>query len=211
MPVEPRYRQIVEAVKGAILKGEYAPGSRLPTEQQFADGWGASRDTVRQAIAQLRAEGYVETHRPGGTFVRPRRTVRRRWAPDMPRGGPYRDFQGIRLENTEMRILSVEVVAADAQLAAWLEVPKGAEVTVRRRHWIIDDDVLQLFDSYFPRDLVRGTPLDGPTMVERGSYAALEAAGERPASFTEEISARPATPEEAATLHIGPGISVLEI
>lgn len=210
-PVEPRYRQIAEAVKTAILEGTQPPGSKLPTEQQLADSWGASRDTVRQAIAQLRAEGWVETQRPGGTFVRPRRTVRRRWAPDMPRGGPYRDFQGARLENTEMRILAVEVVAADADLAAWLEVPEGAEVTLRRRQWEVDGDVLQLFDSYFPRDLVRGTALDGPTMVEQGSYWGLESIGHRPARFTEEIAARPPSAEEAAALRTGVGTALLEV
>jgi GntR family transcriptional regulator len=209
--VEPRYRQIAEAMKKAILEGTYTPGSKLPTEQQLADAWGASRDTVRQAIARLRAEGWVETQRPGGTFVRPRRTVRRRWAPDFPRGGPYRDFQGARLENTEMRIVAVEVVAADAELAAWLEIPEGAEVTMRRREWVVDGDVLQLFDSYFPQDVVRGTALDGPTIVEHGSYWGLEAIGHRPARFTEEVTARPASAEEAAALRIGPGKPLLEI
>jgi DNA-binding GntR family transcriptional regulator len=49
----------VEGVRGLILRGEYAPGSRLG-EVELADALGVSRTPVREALRQLAAEGLVE-------------------------------------------------------------------------------------------------------------------------------------------------------
>lgn len=52
-----------------IQSGELNPGARLPTEQQLADRFGVSRNVVREAIAQLRADGMVEARQGVGAFV----------------------------------------------------------------------------------------------------------------------------------------------
>ncbi|MGE0239610.1 MAG: FadR/GntR family transcriptional regulator [Parvibaculaceae bacterium] len=52
-----------------IEAGDLTPGSRLPTEQQMADRFGVSRNVVREAIAQLRADGVVEARQGVGAFV----------------------------------------------------------------------------------------------------------------------------------------------
>jgi GntR family transcriptional repressor for pyruvate dehydrogenase complex len=52
-----------------IEAGDASPGSRLPTEQQLADRFGVSRNVIREAIAQLRADGMVEARQGVGAFV----------------------------------------------------------------------------------------------------------------------------------------------
>jgi GntR family transcriptional regulator, transcriptional repressor for pyruvate dehydrogenase complex len=52
-----------------IAAGEINPGNRLPTEQQLAERFGVSRNVVREAIAQLRADGVVEARQGIGAFV----------------------------------------------------------------------------------------------------------------------------------------------
>lgn len=52
-----------------IEQGELQPGSRLPTEPQMAERFGVSRNVVREAIAQLRADGMVEARQGVGAFV----------------------------------------------------------------------------------------------------------------------------------------------
>jgi GntR family transcriptional regulator, transcriptional repressor for pyruvate dehydrogenase complex len=52
-----------------IESGDLNPGSRLPTEQQMAERFGVSRNVVREAIAQLRADGIVEARQGVGAFV----------------------------------------------------------------------------------------------------------------------------------------------
>lgn len=61
--------QIVRALQARIESGELAPGARLPTEQALGERFGVSRAVVREAIAQLRADGYVATRQGAGAFV----------------------------------------------------------------------------------------------------------------------------------------------
>ncbi|MEU7004479.1 GntR family transcriptional regulator [Nonomuraea sp. NPDC046570] len=64
-----RTGEVAEAVRRAILSGEYANGSRLPGESTLAERLGVARVTVRRAIALLEAEGIVETRRGLGRVV----------------------------------------------------------------------------------------------------------------------------------------------
>ncbi|MBO3761828.1 FadR/GntR family transcriptional regulator [Ciceribacter sp. L1K22] len=52
-----------------IAEGKLSPGAKLPTEHVLAKGFGVSRSVVREAIAQLRNEGLVETRQGVGAFV----------------------------------------------------------------------------------------------------------------------------------------------
>ena len=52
-----------------IHKGAIKPGDRLPTEHAMAQTFGVSRTVIREAIAQLRNEGLVETRQGVGAFV----------------------------------------------------------------------------------------------------------------------------------------------
>ena len=53
----------------AILCGEYAQGSKLPTEQALAGRFGVGRSTVREALSRLRSDGIIETRRGSGSHV----------------------------------------------------------------------------------------------------------------------------------------------
>lgn len=70
--MNPKYRQLYERLCAAIDNGEYAPGSRLPIENEMAQ-WGYSRNTVRQALALLEEEGTILKRRGSGSTVRPLR------------------------------------------------------------------------------------------------------------------------------------------
>jgi DNA-binding GntR family transcriptional regulator len=58
-----------DALRAAILRGEYLPGERL-VEAQLCDQLGASRFNVRAALQDLAAEGLVEIVRNKGAQVR---------------------------------------------------------------------------------------------------------------------------------------------
>ncbi|MCE9682946.1 FadR family transcriptional regulator [Halomonas sp. DQ26W] len=53
-----------------IIKGEYAEGQRLPSEEKLAWQHGVSRPIVREALARLREDGLIRSHRGAGSFVR---------------------------------------------------------------------------------------------------------------------------------------------
>ena len=54
---------------GWVREGRLAPGDQFPTEKQLADQFAVSRAVVREAIARLKADGYVETRQGAGAFV----------------------------------------------------------------------------------------------------------------------------------------------
>ena len=65
----PLYRQIYEAIRLAILSGDFASKMRLPSTRSLAQNLAVSRLTVVNAYAQLFAEGYLEGKTGSGTFV----------------------------------------------------------------------------------------------------------------------------------------------
>jgi GntR family transcriptional regulator / MocR family aminotransferase len=65
----PLYRQIYEAIRTAILSGEFAHGKRLAATRALARELGVSRITVLNAYEQLFAEGYLDGKGGAGTFV----------------------------------------------------------------------------------------------------------------------------------------------
>jgi DNA-binding FadR family transcriptional regulator len=67
--VEALPHRVAAVLSKDVESGHLFPGSRLPTEQQLADRFGVSRNVVREAIAQLRADGIIEARQGVGAFV----------------------------------------------------------------------------------------------------------------------------------------------
>lgn len=63
------YRQIADQLRSLIERGEYAVGSRLPTERELADQLKVSRPTVREALIALEVEGRVRIRVGSGIYV----------------------------------------------------------------------------------------------------------------------------------------------
>lgn len=61
--------RIAGALTAQIHSGALKPGDRLPTELALTRSFAVSRTVVREAIAQLRNEGLIETRQGAGAFV----------------------------------------------------------------------------------------------------------------------------------------------
>jgi GntR family transcriptional repressor for pyruvate dehydrogenase complex len=62
--------RLAEQIEERIVRGDLADGDKLPPEGTLAEEYGVSRPLVREALAKLRARGYLETITGRGTFVR---------------------------------------------------------------------------------------------------------------------------------------------
>ena len=62
--------QVFEQIKAEIANGEWAPGSRIPSENEFVKMLNVSRVTVRNALQRLIALELLEVRQGDGTFVR---------------------------------------------------------------------------------------------------------------------------------------------
>jgi DNA-binding FadR family transcriptional regulator len=69
--IGPAYEQVQAQLRRAVMSGELADGTRLPTEADLAVTFGVSRATVREALRGLAAEGLIVTTKgpTGGSFV----------------------------------------------------------------------------------------------------------------------------------------------
>jgi GntR family transcriptional repressor for pyruvate dehydrogenase complex len=61
--------QIVAVLERRIRSGKIAPGTRLPSERDVCAEFGVSRMVVREAIARLKSDGYIETRQGAGASV----------------------------------------------------------------------------------------------------------------------------------------------
>ncbi len=62
--------QLAELILAESARAGLGPGSRLPTERQLAADLGATRTSIRHALAMLEAEGHISREVGRGTFLR---------------------------------------------------------------------------------------------------------------------------------------------
>ncbi|MEV0057989.1 GntR family transcriptional regulator [Saccharopolyspora shandongensis] len=118
-----RADEIAIRITEAIQLGLLRDGERLPPESEFAAQFGVSPVTLREAIAELRDRGLVETRRGrwGGTFVK--RSLEPDEGPDMARLAA--------LTSAELRDIADEQTAI-AGLAARLAAERSSPSNVER-------------------------------------------------------------------------------
>ena len=65
----PKYQSISNDLRERIARDEFSTGERLPAQHALAEQYGVTVMTLRQAIAELEAEGLVRAAKGKGTFV----------------------------------------------------------------------------------------------------------------------------------------------
>ena len=65
----PLHRQIEQYMKDKILHGEWAVGTKIPSQRTLAGMFQVNRSTVTAAIDELTSQGLLEGRRGGGTKV----------------------------------------------------------------------------------------------------------------------------------------------
>ena len=61
--------ELVEELRAQISAGVLSSGNRIPTEKDLVNSYGVSRTVVREAVARLTAEGFLEPRQGSGVFV----------------------------------------------------------------------------------------------------------------------------------------------
>ena len=61
--------EIASILRRDITRGLYGANDRLPSSRQLAEQHGVARNTLRDALARLEDEGFVETRAGSGTYV----------------------------------------------------------------------------------------------------------------------------------------------
>ena len=201
------YRRIAQELRQQIRSGTLEPGGQLPTELELAERYAASRNTVRDAIKWLTANGLVET-RPGqGTFVLDRitpfvTTLSADPEADLGEGEVDAAFAEVRRggQHPSVSPPKVAVELAAGNVATRLHVPEGTQVVSRHQKRFIDGKPWSLRTSYYPMDLVtRGAlRLISAERISGGALAYLhDALGLAQVGFRDRILIRLPDDEES--------------
>jgi GntR family transcriptional regulator len=206
----PLYLQISDDLRKEILQQQLRPGERLPSEHSLMERYGASRQTVRKAVAVLKTEGLLDAAQGQGVFVRKRapmlrRLSRREWETDRSGGFVFeRPAAGATVVEKEQGRIT-----APAAIASRLGLSEGTEVTVWKWRVRSDDRPLLLATSYL--SLADGPPVEQPEMPEDVYGHLADELGLRIGRLTEHVASRMPQPAEAHELDLGPGTPIVLI
>lgn len=178
----PMYRQIADDLREQIETGRLQPGQQLRTELELREHYGASRNTVRDAIKWLTTLALVET-RPGqGTFVVREIDPFVTTLTGEPGIGGGRDEGASYLSEVNDRNrkastgpLQVEIQEASEDVASRLWITTGAEVVSRHERRFIDGTPWSMQTSFYPMEFAdRGAErLRSPRNIDEGTVQYL--------------------------------------
>lgn len=224
-PTDPRSpsQQIADDLRVEIETGRIQPGSRLPSTAELVGRYGVTKETVRQAVARLKAAGVVTSRQGAGVYARQRPPMKRlgagRYAKSLWRDAGVVAFAADREANDQAwafgdQTQTVTLVAADDEVASALGVEPGSPAYERARIVRELGHPTHTLVSYYRPANVEGTrlvdPQPGPA-GRGGGFAVLTEQGFEPHRIREDLAARMPTPSEANTLHLPPGEPVVEL
>jgi GntR family transcriptional regulator len=203
----PMYRQIAEDLRDQIESGTLAPGQQLRTQLELQKHYGASRNTISDAIKWLTNLGLVET-RPGqGTFVVQEVDPFVTTLTEDPQSGlgggegtSYLSEVSERKREPSASLLQVEIQGASGEVAAGLWITTGTEVISRHERRFIDGTPWSMQTSYYPMELAdRGAErLRSPRNIEEGTVRYLaDTLNIRQAGYRDWITVRAPNTTEA--------------
>src|SRR5262249_36275816 len=142
------YLRVETILASEIADGDLRVGDQLPTEDSLISRFGVSRITVRRAIQNLVSRGLVEIRRGKGTFVA---------APKIAQeltelSGFVEDMHALGRKPTA-RVISKEIVTADATVARQLGLTKGERVIRIRRVRLADGIPLSFDETFLPLEI----------------------------------------------------------
>lgn len=164
----PYYHQLKDSLRDNILGRTWPPGTVLPSEADICEGFGVSRITVRQALAELELEGLVRRERGRGTFVAESK-IRERIVGHLT--GFYEDMTAQGLE-PKTRVLNKSIIEAPPWLAEILEVMPGIPLIRIERLRMIRGEPVLLSVTHIPEAIC--PDLASEDLEKQSLYALLE-------------------------------------
>ncbi len=201
----PLYRQIADHLKEAITSSVFAPGDRMPTEDELGAGYKVSRVTVRQALKRLEEDKYIVRKAGRGTYVAEQKISR------MLSGNVSSFTLMCRSLGTVpgARTLRKCLEEPTQELAEDLRLQSGEPVFTVQRVRYSNDEPVVIETDYFPAafDFLMDEDLNHNSL-----YGLInERKGIRFTRASRDIEIVYASRSEAALLNVHPGYPLLRI
>ena len=178
------------------------PGAAIPTERTLALQFGASRTTVRQALADLTVEGRLRRVQGSGTFVAEPKVAQRLQL------SSYTEDMKAQGREPSSRLLALDDLPADQELADRLGMRRGEIVLRVRRLRLADDEPMAVEITHLARRRFPG--LRRHLRAGKSLYQTLrERFGVELGHAEETIETALAGPDEAHVLGADVGMPML--
>jgi GntR family transcriptional regulator len=144
--------QAYKALKELLESGDFAPGQKLPSEDEMARQLNISRITLRTALQKLELLGYVDRKRGVGTFVVG--LEKKHIDAGIERLVSISDVIRQRGHVPGTKEISISAAFADETIADELQIGVGDPVTVVSRVRTIDGDPFMVDHNIFPATII---------------------------------------------------------
>lgn len=162
-----KYSAVKRAISDRIASEQYPLNSMIPSERELIETFGVSRITVRKALDELVAEGYLYRIQGKGTYVK---------SDEAPHDLFSLTSCTEEIESMGMtaarRVIRAEVVPADPRLAATMQLDAGSPVFVLERVYYANGHPINYTTTRLPLDLFPG--LDTHDFTVDSLYSVLE-------------------------------------
>ncbi|MFE7466398.1 GntR family transcriptional regulator [Streptomyces sp. NPDC057499] len=214
-------QEIAYDLREQISSGALAGGAALPSESKMMSEYGYSRETIRAGVRLLIDEGLVVAGQGQGKYVREDYPpVVWNWSTLESRSRHANAVEGQTAGDqwasavteegkTPRQEITVSIVEPPAHVRECLGLSPAGLAVARKRVRYVDNRPYALADSYFPQELVTGTPLMEPRDVSAPG-GVLASVGLVQAKYRDEISVRMPTRQEAETLALPAATPVAE-
>ena len=184
----------------AALINKTPAGQRLPSEPELAKQLGVSRATLREAMRSFETQGLIRRRQGSGTFVVGKVQALDSGLEVLESLETIAKRQGLEVSVSD---LSIEAVAADADMAASLNVAVGAKLTRVRRVIRADGRPVAYLVDTLPEEVVHAK--DVPSDFHGSVLDFLLNRGDLLASSRANVSAIGATADVAKPMEIQRG------
>jgi GntR family transcriptional regulator len=197
------HRQLFLMLREQMSRGTYGPGDALPTEEALCGQFGVSRITVRRALQDLEAEGFVERRQGRGTFVRD--------VPQLDEVAPLTLLEHIRRHTleTEAELIETGRRTVPSTIGRHLHLPSGASAIYALRVRRQGATPLVVTEAWVPeRFAAVVTPA---ALRKRPLYELLLQTGVKFGRVVQELSAEAAAPRQAGLLETAIGAPLIRV
>jgi GntR family transcriptional regulator len=205
--IVPLYHQVQHLIRHRIAKGEYRPGTQIPSEHELCRQLDVSRVTVREALRELVRERVLMKIQGKGTFV----------APQSEHQMPAIKYTGFleevynRVRRLDVKFVEIDRVPLQEEMRDLLQLGADETELVRiRRLRHINDGPFSYTVNYLPVAL--GRRVNAQDLYQTPLLEILQEDLKVPVVRAQEtVEAAPADPEVAAQLDIAVLFPVMHI
>ena len=198
------HRQLFVLLRQQIQSGRLRTGEQLPTQDALCREFSVSRITVRRALADLQAEGWIRNEQGVGAFV----TADAQAAPKAPAVGFVGELQRVLAETT-VKVVSIAPQRCPSQVAAALGLGESGEglhvIRIRSRGRVpvmyLDAWIPPRFAADVSEKALRSKPL----------YELIAGSAKKLGRVAQQVNASLADPVVAAALQVEVNSAVLKV